>query len=169
MRVEIVPATANDTATLDALFQLYAYDFSEVLDLDVGDDGRFAGAPPLDRYFAGGKDRAFLLRAGPLAGFALVGGGRLSDDPDVTDVHEFFVLRRHRRRGVGAEAARALFDRFPGRWEVRERERNTGAQAFWRAVIARYTGGAFDEIPVRSPAFTGVAQRFRSASSAPTR
>ena len=58
---------------------------------------------------------------------------------------EFFVMSKYRRRGVGSEAARFAFDRFPGRWEVREMAANTPAQAFWRRVIGDYTGDNFTE------------------------
>ena len=59
---------------------------------------------------------------------------------------EFFVLRKYRGRGVGASVATQLFDRFPGKWEVRELAQNVAALAFWRAVIARYTDGRFVEV-----------------------
>jgi predicted acetyltransferase len=31
---------------------------------------------------------------------------------------EFFVLPKYRRGGVGTDAARAVFARFPGEWHV---------------------------------------------------
>jgi predicted acetyltransferase len=45
---------------------------------------------------------------------------------------EFFILRGHRRGGAGTAAARALFARYPGRWEVAVARRNTPALGFWR-------------------------------------
>jgi predicted acetyltransferase len=45
------------------------------------------------------------------------------------------VLRKYRGRGVGAQAAASLFDRFPGRWTVRQQLTNPTATAFWRKVI----------------------------------
>lgn len=58
---------------------------------------------------------------------------------------EFFVDRRHRRRGVGSNAVRLIFDRFAGRWEVSEHARNPGAVSFWRRTVAAYTRGDFRE------------------------
>jgi predicted acetyltransferase len=46
---------------------------------------------------------------------------------------------------VGASAATLIFSRFAGRWEVIEFLRNTGAVAFWRAVIGKYTSGRYRE------------------------
>ena len=146
MNIELVEATLADKPALANLLELYQYDFTEYTDDDVGPDGRF-GYRYVDAYFAESDRHAFLIKAGgQLAGFALVrrttsaaAGG------DVFDMAEFFVMRKYRRRGVGAEAARQAFDRFPGRWEVREMAANTPARSFWRRIIADYTSGHFDE------------------------
>src|SRR6266571_2656142 len=75
-------------------------------------------------------------------------------DPQMTS----FIVRLHRRRGVGTEVARRVFDRYPGKWEVTQLTRNVDAQAFWRLVIAAYTGGRYEERP--RPDGRGVMQRF---------
>ena len=36
---------------------------------------------------------------------------------------------------IGAQAAASLFDRFPGRWTVRQLRTNPAATAFWRTAI----------------------------------
>ena len=86
----------------------------------------------------------------------------LFDDPGVHDMAEFFVVRRHRRRGVGEAAARALFDRFPGRWEVRQTRTNQAATRFWVAVIDRYTRGDFTRLDWDDPRWRGPVQRFEA-------
>lgn len=155
MDVQIAPAAAEEHDVLEALMQLYVYDFSEMLALDVGDDGRFRGAP------IEGRD-AFLIRVdGKLAGFALIAGkSRLTGEDGVHDVAEFFVLRRYRRTGVGEKAARSLFDRYAGRWEVRQKKENTRAIAFWRRIIDRYTDGRFAEETIDDERWRGPVQRF---------
>jgi hypothetical protein len=47
--ISLSPAAAEDRSVLATLMQLYAYDWSELLPLDVGDDGRFE-AYALDPY-----------------------------------------------------------------------------------------------------------------------
>ncbi len=155
MDVQITPVAVEEHDVLAALLQLYVYDFSEMLGLDVGDDGRYH-APPIE-----GRD-AFLVRVdGKLAGFALVlGKSRLTGEEGVHDVAEFFVLQRYRRTGVGEKAARWLFDRYPGPWEVRQKAENAHAIAFWRRVIDRYTGGHFDEEALDDERWRGPVQRF---------
>jgi predicted acetyltransferase len=159
--MELVPATRDDKPVLLALNEYYTYDFSELLGLDVGEDGRFGGAR-LDRHFEDPRCHPFLIRVdGKLAGFALhEGRSRLTHEEGVNDVAEFFVLRKYRKRAVGARAAFALFDRFDGPWEVRQVRANVGATAFWRKVIERYTSGAFEELEWDDERFHGVVQRF---------
>ncbi len=85
-----------------------------------------------------------------LAGFALVRQGAVtSDDSDVMDLAEFFVLRRWRRRGVGQTAACALFKCFPGCWEVRVMGTNVSALLFWENVISAYAGNQFQRAAFR--------------------
>jgi predicted acetyltransferase len=161
MLLELDPIDAQREAVLRHLVDLYVYDFSEMLGLDVGEDGRFPFRD-LSVYFSEDWRHAFFIRVGgKLAGFVLVHTrSRLTDDLNVNDMAEFFVLRRYRRQGVGERAAVAVFERFPGVWEVRERASNTGAVAFWRRVIARYTNGAFQEVEWDNETWRGPVQSF---------
>lgn len=92
---------------------------------------------------------------------------RLTGDDGVRDMAEFFVARTARGRGVGARAARSLFERFGGHWEVRQTASNSAALAFWRNVIGRYTGGHFEESIHDGPRWRGPVQTFVCPSSAP--
>jgi predicted acetyltransferase len=152
-----------DRPLLENLTQLYMYDWSELIELEVDARGRF-GPYPLDPYFTDASRHPFLIRDGAaIAGFALLcSQSRLTGRAGVYDVAEFFVLRRHRRRGVGREAARALLSQFHGPWEVRQRAGNPAATAFWRAVIGELTSGAFEEVAWSDDRGPGVLQRFTS-------
>jgi predicted acetyltransferase len=146
-QVTIERATPADATLLANLLELYIHDLSEVFSIEPGPDGRF-GYPKLSLYWSEPEKRfPFLIRTGGKAlGFALVTrGSPASDDPDVLDIAEFFVLRSHRRTGCGRRAAALLFDRFPGRWIVRISEGNRGAIPFWESVISTYTRGKFTQ------------------------
>lgn len=164
MRVEVIPATREDAPILANLAELYMYDFSAIMGWEIGADGRFTHAASVERQLVDPRRRAFLIRAdGHLAGFAFVNRwSHLTDDPAVSDLTEFFILRRHRRRGVGEAAARAIFDRFPGRWEVRQLAENGRARTFWRAVVGRYTGGHYEEVARDDGRWCGTAQLFET-------
>ncbi len=129
-RVEIDPVEYADKAVLRHLLELYIYDFSEYMGWDVDRHGRF-GCRYLDNYWTEPERFPFFVRVdGELAGFALVRAG------DPHDMAEFFVMRKYRRDGIGSHAARTVFARFPGAWQVRQMAENAGATAFWRTAIA---------------------------------
>ena len=174
MNVEIIRARTDDLAVVQNLFQLYIHDVSEFGRWDVNAQGNFDVPAGVANYWNGPVAAAsrwhadwhgcpFLLRVdATLAGFALV--KRIATDPKTFDMGEFFVLRKFRRSGVGRWSACALFDRHPGRWEIRELPLNAPAQAFWRGVIADYAHGDFTEgqelFEVYGAEF--VVQRFKS-------
>ena len=141
-------AAPRDAPLIANLLELYIHDLSAAFPhIELGADGRF-GYEPLPRYWSEPERRfPFLIRSGPrVAGFALVSrGSPASEDPNVFDVAEFFVLRRHRRGGCGRSAAALLFDRLPGRWIVRVSEGNRGGMSFWESVISAYTRGQFTQ------------------------
>lgn len=159
------PASQTEREIVERLLQLYLYDFSEIARADVGPDGRFP-YPWLDRYWSDPTRHAFLLRAaGRPAGFALVRGAGGDDVPDPARHYlaEFFVMRAHRRAGLGTKLAVALFDRFPGPWWIEQIAPNVAAQSFWRRVVAGYTAGRFAEHVTP----TGkIVQRFDTADRA---
>ncbi|HWZ91079.1 MAG TPA: GNAT family N-acetyltransferase [Polyangiaceae bacterium] len=143
--VSLTVAAESDSALLANLLELYIHDLSEVFPaISLGADGRF-GYRRLPLYWSEPERRfAFLIRNGEkVSGFILVtrGYSPASVDRDVLDIAEFFVLRAHRRAGVGRLAAHALWDRLPGRWTVRVSEGNFGALAFWPKVVEQYSGG----------------------------
>lgn len=101
---------------------------------------------------------SFLIRTdGVPAGFAFVNPGPAFVAPDIDfDVQDFFVLAKFRGQGVGRAAAKMVFDKFRGRWEVFQLARNAPAIAFWNRLIGEYTDGNFKVLD------DGARQRFRN-------
>src|SRR5882672_3536388 len=130
--IEVIPAAAEQEPILANLLELYAHDFSEFLDLELGADGRF-GYKRLALYWSEPGRQPFLVRIdGKLAGLVLVkNGSDVSGNTTVWDMAEFFVIRGYRRRGIGTQIAHEVWKRFPGAWEVRVMESNIPAYHFW--------------------------------------
>jgi predicted acetyltransferase len=163
------PASSKERVLLQNLAQFYSYDFSEVLEMHVGEDGRF-GDVDLTPYWVDEWRHPFLLRVDDkVAGFALISErSKITGKSGVFDMTEFFILRRFRRKGVGRSAAFAAFDRFEGRWEVRQRVENPDATAFWRRAISEYTRDHYEETRWDRPQWSEIVQTFSTASgSAP--
>jgi predicted acetyltransferase len=85
-----------------------------------------------------------ILEHGQPAGFALMVREPAAAGVDYR-LAEFFIARPARRRGIGRGAARLIFDRFAGRWLVKQDATNREATAFWRNVLAGYTRGDYRE------------------------
>src|SRR5580658_4183051 len=137
MTLQVIPAAPEQAPVLQNLLELYAHDFSEFRDLDLGEDGRF-GYQSLALYWSEPDRHPFLLRvAGKLAGLVLV-----TREDAVWDMTEFFVVRGCRGRGIGLQAAHEIWRRFPGTWQVRVMQANVPAHRFWAGAISKFTGAA---------------------------
>jgi predicted acetyltransferase len=148
--VELIHAGREHQSVLENLLELYIHDFSELIRMDVGDDGRF-GYKNLPLYWSDDSRLAFLARLdGKLVGFALVARvAHPSGDGDAWEMAEFFVLRRYRHRGIGAELARKVWLYCPGRWQIRVMEKNVAGRRFWESSVSRFT-----ESPAHQEEFT---------------
>ena len=146
--IEVIPATPEQEPILANLLELYAHDFSEFHDLELGADGRF-GYKPLSLYWSEPDRHPFLVRIdGELAGLVfLKRGSEVSGDATVWDMAEFFVIRGCRRRGIGTQVAHEVWRRFPGPWEVRVMQSNMPACGFWAHAIQTFTGEAIRPVP----------------------
>ena len=173
MPLEITPASDSDYSIITNLARFYIYDMSEYTGWNFPADGLFDSENQFANYWGHPGKRIwpqawlgfpFLIRVdGHPAGFALV--KRICESPPTFDMGEFFIARRHRGQGIGRRVARTLFDRFAGRWVIREMPANKPAQAFWRRTIADYTAGVFTETQEVFEAYDHsefVVQRFEA-------
>lgn len=139
--VTVVPMPAAQRPLLERLLQLYLHDFSEYSGIGsryggVDEAGQLAYPPGLDAYWQDPSHTPMLIRAdGLIAGFVLLHRWSALDQPVDHAVAEFFVLRKYRRAHVGTRAARSVFGRCPGRWEVAVAGYNHAALLFWRRVV----------------------------------
>src|SRR5215472_15928929 len=129
--LEVIAARPEHEPILANLLQLYIHDFSEFIDLELDENGRFS-YERLALYWSDPDRYPFLVKVnGHWAGFALIKrGSEINGDAGVWDVAEFFIVPGHRRRGIGKSAAHEIWRRYPGRWEVRVRDGNERAKRF---------------------------------------
>jgi predicted acetyltransferase len=143
--VEVRRASIGDKIILRHLIQLYSYDFTEFVDIEMDEHGLYR-YDYFDHYWTEEKRLPFLVRvAGKFAGFAFMKKEVKDDGSPYSYIAEFFIMKKYRGKGIGQAAAFQLFDLFPGEWQISELATNYPAQAFWRKIIGRYTGGAFEE------------------------
>lgn len=167
MDLTITRAGPADAATLQNLIQLYTHDFADLWSgagvRTLGPDGRFPDYP-LAPYFERAGWQAWLFLAdGTPAGFALVNDEAHSGLPVDRSMAELFVIRPHRRSGLGQGAAERLLRASPGQWEAAVTRRNAAALAFWRRVAeACALPGTLQELDLDGPGWTGPVIRFRT-------
>jgi predicted acetyltransferase len=161
-RIELQPASREERPVLENLLELYLHDFSEFLAVDLGPAGRF-GYPGLDRYWSDPNRAPFLIFVEErLAGFVLVTQEVEAGDEPFHDVSEFFVSRGFRRMGVGLSIARQVWQRFPGRWQVRVMESNHPACFFWQRAVEEFVGAAVTPGRMEHLGFQWRVFRFRA-------
>src|SRR5439155_26882757 len=133
MKVELRQARAQELQVLRRLMQLYLYDFAAIDDWAIGEDGLYGNAATIESFWNDPRMTSFFVRVdGALAGFVLVRDGAHFAGEGTRDISEFFILRRHRRRGVGTETARRVFAKFRGQWGGPQLTSNGEPQAFGR-------------------------------------
>jgi len=124
---------------IEAMLQLYTHDFSEhwagTPRGELGEDGRFPPYPIDDYWRDEGRVPLLLRKGGRLAGFALLNRHAHSGLPVDVSMAEFFVVRKHRRGGLGRAAIDVILDRHRGLWEVAVVRRNLAALGFWQAAL----------------------------------
>jgi predicted acetyltransferase len=106
-----------------------------------------------------------ILKGADAVGFALVTRPQVAPAGEAAvnyHMSEFFIRKVHRRLGIGRNAAKLIFDRFRGDWEIVEYQRNPNAVAFWRRVLTGYCAGRFTERTKNGE----VHQRFASRPAA---
>lgn len=152
------PAGASDRLPLLRLLELYQHDLSDLWDQDLDPHGDYGYE--LDRFLRREAAWAYLFEVeGRLAGCALV-DTRVRVAGDDFWMDQFFVLKKYRRQGVGAAAARQVMGRHPGRWQVGQMPGNAPALAFWRRVAAGLAPAGFEERQLVDGPWQGTVQRF---------
>ena len=163
MRIEVKPAAPTDRLKLQNLMQLYLYDFSEFLPLELDEQGLFKEGL-LDDYFVNPSKAAFLVLADDkLAGFVLVSQETtLPENQGGRCIKEFFIARRYRRQAVGRTAAFAVFAQYQGKWEVRVLRTNRPAKAFWEKTIRDFSEAQYTCTEGENERWSGSIFSFQS-------
>ncbi len=166
LRLTVEAAKTEDRGPVANLLQLYLHDFSEMeSDIRVDASGSFPSSD-FEVYWQEESRRVYVFRlGGALAGFAFVNDWSPSGQGVDYGLAEFFVLRSHRRSGVGWEAANQLFASLPGQWEVAVRGPNVPAVNFWRTALRDDTIDDLKEVAGDGQRWDGPIFRFVSRAA----
>jgi predicted acetyltransferase len=153
---------------LQNLMQLYTHDFSQFWGGSARGDLNAQGLfdpYPLDEYWRRDNWAAMLIWCDRvLAGFCLINDRTHTGLQAERNMAEFFILRKHRGRGVGRIAAEGIFSLYPGSWEVAVARKNVSARDFWFKVIkSAAQSSQFQELDIRDERWNGPIFRFEWA------
>lgn len=143
MQIDIIEAGGRELPVIQRMAGFYRYDLSELMGWPCPADGQFV-CTGLEVYWRKPNHPFLITSANELVGFILIYGRGAVPDADYA-VGEFFILRKFRGQGVGHHVATHIFDRFRGRWEIRQLAPNRPAIDFWRRVIDGYPQRNFSE------------------------
>ncbi|HEX2585478.1 MAG TPA: GNAT family N-acetyltransferase [Steroidobacteraceae bacterium] len=156
--IDIRRAEVSDRVPLYRMLDLYQYDLSDIYPQEINAQGEYGYN--LDRYWNDPVCHAFIATVdGFYAGFALV-DARVKIGASGYWMDQFFILKKHRRAGVGSTLATKVFSTLPGHWEIGQMPANLDAQSFWRRVISKYTGGRYSEQLVTQGKSSWIVQTF---------
>jgi predicted acetyltransferase len=151
---ELRKASWSDRVVVDRMLEFYLYDYSEFDGFDLDEHGCYR-FDDIDFYWLEPAREVLVVQVdGKWAGFALISDNVLGEGSERT-INDFFIMRKYRRTGLGRRVAQAVFERTPSNWEVCVHQANIPAAAFWREVIADYTGGRFGEVQLDNDTWQG--------------
>lgn len=136
--IRLQRVTPDQRQLLFNLNQKYLYEMTNYYDDPLDERGNLHYGH-FDEYFTDPARTALLIYDGDaLAGFAMLNPCSYFGGTVDHVMAEFTIFPMYRRRHLATGAAESIFERWPGRWEVKFNEKNAAARSLWTRVTARY-------------------------------
>ncbi len=148
MKITLCRATKEDKEIIQNLGRFYVYEMSRYCGFlplwETPSNGLFE-CIDFSSYCEESDRHAFLIKIDDeLSGFVLI--NKIGTTPDVDwNIGEFFIISKFQGKGIGANVAEQIFDKFPGVWETSQIPENKAAIDFWDKVVNRYSNGQFEK------------------------
>lgn len=128
----------SDRERLWNIFQKYLYEMTAYYDMEMDEAGNYP-YKYFDAYFGEpGRKALFIYDGETLVGFVMINAYSCLGDPIDYAIGEFTIFPRFRRRHLGLEAIERVFERYPGRWEIKYCNENKAAQRLWNRAAQGY-------------------------------
>jgi len=151
----LIKITNENCEIFEYLTQDYEEEFSPLTGKQKQADGKYA----IDVHWNFPLNDGFYWKEhGKIIGFVIK-----DTVEEYSDIGEFYVIPSYRRSGAGRRMAFAIFDLYPGKWQVRQIQGANTAKNFWRNVINQYTKGNYSELILDDPVWgKTTCQQFKS-------
>ena len=158
MEVRIERVKEDSRQILERLLQLHLYERG----MEPGPDGLVNWGEPLDPFFSDPHFLALFVASGQdTIGFTLAKLDYALLDPVTGDkirvnfIEEYYLLRPHRRKGIGTKAIDLILTAHPGVWFVTTWPDQPAVQ-FWRHLaVGRHGAGGREFPPEEHEGFPG--------------
>ena len=131
IKVEIIDAEKE--SVLENMVSVYLHDLSEYADdLKINTEGKFE-YEGLHYYFTEKELMPFFIYwKNEIAGFLLLNSGKYVPEDAEFSIHEIFVLKSFRGRGVALGAVSKIIEMYKGKYRVEQLKMNKTAINFWK-------------------------------------
>ena len=136
IKVEIIDAEKE--SVLENMVSVYLHDLSEYADdLKINTEGKFE-YEGLHYYFTEKELMPFFIYwKNEIAGFLLLNSGKYVPEDVEFSIHEIFVLKSFRGRGVALGAVSKIIEMYKGKYRVEQLKMNKTAINFWKNFYKR--------------------------------
>jgi predicted acetyltransferase len=146
MNITIELIKIEEKEILRNLLEKYLYEFSPYEETDVNNLGLY-GYDYLDHYWVEQNRFPYFIKVeNTLAGFVMVNDYPEKNIKTDYTLSEYFIMYKYRRRGIGKYAAKCVFDKHKGRWQLKYHPKNIVSEKFWINTVNEYTNGKYEII-----------------------
>ena len=142
MEIQLISISEKNATIFEVFAQDYEAEFSAITKKEPNAEGRFA----LEANWKKPNSGFYCFSKKKPVGFTIV-----TEANNRSDIAEFYILPCYRKMGYGKKLAFAVFDLFPGPWQVREIPTAKDAIVFWRTTISEYTKDKYEEDHIEDP------------------
>lgn len=151
----------DEEKILSNLVSLYLHDLSEFADdLKIDQEGKFV-YEGLHYYFTEKELHPyFIYSRNEIAGFLLLNSGKYVPEDTEYSIHEIFILKSFRGKGIASIAIKKLFEMYRGQYRVEQLKDNKLAINFWKRFYQKQNIDYQEEIEMMD-GFEVYTQLFR--------
>lgn len=158
LKISLEPIKIEEKQALKNLGELYIYDLSLLTPMGVDDFGLYDDLDDIDLYWTEKNRHPYFIKVnGKLAGFVLVYDGRQIEGIESNyAIDDFFIMNKYKRQGVGKYAAKHIFEKYKGKWQIWFHPSNKSAKSFWTNIVKEYTNDKYESVENDIPFYDGT-------------
>ncbi len=136
--IRLKKAAPQDRERLWNINQKYLYEMTRYYPDEMDEKGNYHYGY-FDAYFTEAERAAYFIYEEDICvGFAMIHPySYIGHTPDHV-MAEFSIFPSYRKRHLAVRASQLILHLFPGRWEIKFHEENSGAKKLWEFIAAPY-------------------------------